>query len=59
MLCFVVVFYRDSAPGQKECDEAIDKVSRSIRELDQASLSAISQNLQPKHERSLRVSRHV
>ncbi|XP_052786529.1 talin-1-like isoform X4 [Mya arenaria] len=45
---------RDSAPGQKECDEAIEKVNRSINDLDQASLAAISQNLAPRNERSLR-----
>ena len=46
---------RDSAPGQKECTEAIDQVNNSIRDLDQASLAAISQNLAPRNERSLRV----
>uniref|UniRef100_A0A646QFM5 Talin1 n=1 Tax=Hemiscolopendra marginata TaxID=943146 RepID=A0A646QFM5_9MYRI len=41
---------RDKAPGQKECDEAIEKLNRNIQDLDQASLAAISQNLMPRHE---------
>ncbi|XP_060579795.1 talin-1-like isoform X4 [Ruditapes philippinarum] len=45
---------RDSAPGQKECDEAIENVNKSIRDLDQASLAAISGNLPSRTERSLR-----
>lgn len=48
--------YRDCAPGQHECDESIDKLNRSIRDLDQASLAAISQSLQQRTEKSLRVS---
>uniref|UniRef100_K1PFH4 Talin-2 n=1 Tax=Magallana gigas TaxID=29159 RepID=K1PFH4_MAGGI len=41
-------------PGQRECDESIDKLNRSIRDLDQASLAAISQSLQQRTEKSLR-----
>ncbi|KAK8772242.1 hypothetical protein V5799_024516 [Amblyomma americanum] len=33
----------DEAPGQKECDEAIDKLNAAIRELDCASLNILSQ----------------
>uniref|UniRef100_T1J0N6 FERM domain-containing protein n=1 Tax=Strigamia maritima TaxID=126957 RepID=T1J0N6_STRMM len=43
---------RDKAPGQKECDEAIEKLSSNIKELDQASLAAISQNLEPRYDNS-------
>lgn len=43
---------RDKAPGQKECDEAISKLSHCVRQLDQSSLSAISQNLTQKREKS-------
>ncbi|XP_035419743.1 talin-1 [Cygnus atratus] len=39
---------RDKAPGQRECDEAIDVLNRCIREVDQASLAAISQQLAPR-----------
>ncbi|KAL3194752.1 hypothetical protein MRX96_016063 [Rhipicephalus microplus] len=34
---------KDEAPGQKECDEAIDKLNAAIRELDRASLNILSQ----------------
>ncbi|XP_042303806.1 talin-1 [Sceloporus undulatus] len=39
---------RDKAPGQRECDEAIEQVTKSIRDVDQASLAAISQQLAPR-----------
>ncbi|XP_061190937.1 talin-1-like isoform X6 [Saccostrea echinata] len=45
---------KDCAPGQRECDESIEKLNRSIRDLDQASLAAISQSLQQRTEKSLR-----
>ncbi|XP_071788038.1 talin-1-like isoform X4 [Asterias amurensis] len=40
---------RDHAPGQLECDNAIQQVNQSMRDLDQASLAAMSQSLPP-HE---------
>ena len=43
---------RDKAPGQKECEDVIEKLSVCVRSLDQASLSAISQNLSPRREKS-------
>lgn len=46
---------RDKAPGQKECDEAIDKLNMNIRDLDQASLRVLDQNLQQQTENSLQV----
>ncbi|XP_054725014.1 talin-1-like isoform X2 [Uloborus diversus] len=42
------------APGQKECDAAIEKLSACINELDRASLSTISQNLAPRTDYSLK-----
>uniref|UniRef100_A0A8W8NQ01 Talin-1 n=1 Tax=Magallana gigas TaxID=29159 RepID=A0A8W8NQ01_MAGGI len=45
---------KDCAPCQRECNESIDKLNRSIRDLDQASLAAISQSLQQQTEKSLR-----
>ncbi|XP_067320811.1 talin-1 isoform X1 [Anolis sagrei] len=39
---------RDKAPGQRECDEAIEQLTKSIRDVDQASLAAISQQLAPR-----------
>lgn len=44
---------RDKAPGQKECDEAIDKLNMNIRDLDQASLRVLDQNLPQQTENSL------
>jgi talin len=43
---------RDKAPGQKECDDAVSKLSICVRQLDQASLAAISQSLSPRREKS-------
>uniref|UniRef100_A0A670JLJ5 Talin 1 n=1 Tax=Podarcis muralis TaxID=64176 RepID=A0A670JLJ5_PODMU len=39
---------RDKAPGQQECDEAIELLTKCIRDVDQASLAAISQQLAPR-----------
>uniref|UniRef100_A0A8C5WXZ3 I/LWEQ domain-containing protein n=1 Tax=Laticauda laticaudata TaxID=8630 RepID=A0A8C5WXZ3_LATLA len=39
---------RDKAPGQRECDEAIEMLNRCVRDVDQASLAAISQQLAPR-----------
>ena len=50
--CF---FYRDSAPGQRECDEAIENINRTINKLDQASLAAIGHNLDANPEGTLKV----
>lgn len=47
---------RDKAPGQRECDEAIDVLNRCMREVDQASLAAISQQLAPREGISQEVS---
>uniref|UniRef100_A0A8C5AR47 Talin 1 n=1 Tax=Gadus morhua TaxID=8049 RepID=A0A8C5AR47_GADMO len=41
---------REKAPGQRECDEAIDVLNSCIREVDQASLAAISQQLSPRED---------
>ncbi len=45
---------RDKAPGQRECEEAIDKLALNIRELDQASLASINQNLAPRKEKDIK-----
>jgi talin len=44
---------RDKAPGQKECDSAIEKLSARIRDLDQTSLAAVSQSLPPRRDSTL------
>jgi len=44
---------RDNAPGQKECDEAIDCINDSIKQLNNASLSAIDQSLTARDDNTL------
>ncbi|KAM6902474.1 talin-1 [Xenentodon cancila] len=44
---------REKAPGQRECDEAIEVLNACIREVDQASLAAISQHLTPREDISM------
>ncbi|XP_061590619.1 LOW QUALITY PROTEIN: talin-1 [Cololabis saira] len=44
---------REKAPGQRECDEAIEVLNGCIREVDQASLAAISQQLTPREDISM------
>uniref|UniRef100_A0A673A8R6 Talin-1 n=1 Tax=Sphaeramia orbicularis TaxID=375764 RepID=A0A673A8R6_9TELE len=41
------------APGQRECDDAIEVLNGCIREVDQASLAAISQQLTPREDISM------
>merc|ERR1719210_3197247 len=45
---------RDKAPGQKECDEAIEKLTLNIRDLDNASLAAINQNLEARRDKEVK-----
>jgi len=49
--CFLIL--RDKAPGQKECDDAIEKLSSRIRDLDQTSLAAVSQSLPARRDNTL------
>uniref|UniRef100_A0A3P8WQW6 Talin 1 n=1 Tax=Cynoglossus semilaevis TaxID=244447 RepID=A0A3P8WQW6_CYNSE len=44
---------RENAPGQRECDDAIEVLNGCIREVDQASLAAISQQLTPRDDISM------
>ena len=46
---------RDNAPGQRECDEALEQINYTINQMDQSSLAAISQQLEPRPENSLQV----
>ncbi|XP_053128319.1 talin-2 isoform X1 [Hemicordylus capensis] len=41
----LITSIRDKAPGQRECDCSIDGINRCIRDIEQASLAAVSQNL--------------
>ncbi|XP_049329638.1 talin-2a [Astyanax mexicanus] len=49
----LITAVRDKAPGQRECDSAIDSVRKCIREMEQACLSAVSQNLPTRQDISL------
>ncbi|XP_077478132.1 talin-1 isoform X1 [Stigmatopora argus] len=44
---------REKAPGQRECDDAIEVLNGCIREVDHASLAAISQQLTPREDISM------
>ncbi|KAK2505580.1 hypothetical protein MC885_006109 [Smutsia gigantea] len=41
----LITSIRDKAPGQRECDCSIDGINRCIRDIEQASLAAVSQSL--------------
>ncbi|XP_055291615.1 talin-2 isoform X2 [Moschus berezovskii] len=41
----LITSIRDKAPGQRECDFSIDSINRCIRDIEQASLAAVSQSL--------------
>lgn len=44
---------REKAPGQKECEIAIHKLNEALREVNQASLAAVSQNLPQRKDNNL------
>lgn len=48
---------RDKAPGQRECDYSIDGINRCIRDIEQASLAAVSQSLATRDDISVEVGR--
>ncbi|KXJ09442.1 Talin-1 [Exaiptasia diaphana] len=50
----LITAIKDNAPGQRECDEALDKINQVINDLDQASLSSISEGLAPRTDNTLR-----
>ncbi|OXB82049.1 UNVERIFIED_CONTAM: hypothetical protein H355_004132 [Colinus virginianus] len=41
----LITSIRDKAPGQRECDHSIDGINKCIRDIEQASLAAVSQSL--------------
>uniref|UniRef100_A0A672PQ11 Talin 2 n=1 Tax=Sinocyclocheilus grahami TaxID=75366 RepID=A0A672PQ11_SINGR len=41
----LITSIRDKAPGQRECDQSIDSMNKSIRDIEQVSLAAVSQSL--------------
>uniref|UniRef100_A0A674KCH7 Talin 2 n=1 Tax=Terrapene triunguis TaxID=2587831 RepID=A0A674KCH7_9SAUR len=51
----LITSIRDKAPGQRECDYSIDGINRCIRDIEQASLAAVSQNLATRDDISVEV----
>eukprot|EP00063_Salmo_salar_P056817 XP_014031652.1 PREDICTED: talin-2-like [Salmo salar] len=49
----LITAIRDKAPGQRECDYSIDNINGCIRNIEQASLAAVSQNLASRDDISL------
>ncbi|XP_071766613.1 talin-2a [Centroberyx gerrardi] len=49
----LITAIRDKAPGQRECDSSIDNINRCIRDIEHASLAAVSQNLPSRDDISL------
>uniref|UniRef100_A0A8C7DHV9 Talin 2a n=1 Tax=Oncorhynchus kisutch TaxID=8019 RepID=A0A8C7DHV9_ONCKI len=49
----LITAIRDKSPGQRECDYSIDNINRCIRNIEQASLAAVSQNLASRDDISL------
>uniref|UniRef100_A0AAR2J6C1 Talin 2a n=1 Tax=Pygocentrus nattereri TaxID=42514 RepID=A0AAR2J6C1_PYGNA len=49
----LITAIRDKAPGQRECDSAIDSINKCIRDIEHVSLAAISQNLPTRDDISL------
>ncbi|XP_055011025.1 talin-2a isoform X1 [Boleophthalmus pectinirostris] len=49
----LITAIRDKAPGQRECDSSIDNINKCIRDIEQASLAAVSQNLPSRDDISL------
>lgn len=55
----LITSMRDKAPGQLECETAIAALNSCLRDLDQASLAAVSQQLAPREGISQEVRRNV
>ncbi|KAI1904474.1 hypothetical protein AGOR_G00006010, partial [Albula goreensis] len=49
----LITAIRDKAPGQRECDYSIDNINKCIRDIEQASLAAVSQSLPTRDDISL------
>ncbi|XP_052569228.1 talin-2 isoform X3 [Peromyscus californicus insignis] len=52
----LITSIRDKAPGQRECDYSIDGINRCIRDIEQASLAAVSQSLATRDDISVEVT---
>ncbi|KAA0724275.1 Talin-2 [Triplophysa tibetana] len=49
----LITSIRDKAPGQRECDQSIDCINKSIRDIEHVSLAAVSQSLPRRDDISL------
>ncbi|XP_050558739.1 talin-1 [Spodoptera frugiperda] len=49
----LVANIKDKAPGQRECIAALDTLNRQLRELDQAAMQAVGQELVPRKNNTL------
>uniref|UniRef100_A0A672SWD7 Talin-2-like n=2 Tax=Sinocyclocheilus grahami TaxID=75366 RepID=A0A672SWD7_SINGR len=49
----LITSIRDKAPGQRECDQSIDSINKSIRDIEQVSLAAVGQSLPRRDDISL------
>ncbi|XP_035251833.1 talin-2-like isoform X2 [Anguilla anguilla] len=49
----LITAIRDKAPGQRECDYSIDSINKCIRDIEHASLAAVSQSLPTRDDISL------
>uniref|UniRef100_A0A8C1N4E9 Talin 2 n=1 Tax=Cyprinus carpio TaxID=7962 RepID=A0A8C1N4E9_CYPCA len=49
----LITSIRDKAPGQRECDQSIDGINKSIRDIEQVSLAAVGQSLPRRDDISL------
>lgn len=49
----LITAIKDSAPGQRECDAAIETLTSCVKDVDSASLAAASQALEPRADNSL------
>lgn len=49
----LITSIRDKAPGQRECDQSIDSINKCIRDIEQASLATVSQNLATRDDISI------
>uniref|UniRef100_A0A673J217 Talin-2-like n=1 Tax=Sinocyclocheilus rhinocerous TaxID=307959 RepID=A0A673J217_9TELE len=49
----LITSIRDKAPGQRECDQSINSINKSIRDIEQVSLAAVGQSLPRRDDISL------
>uniref|UniRef100_T1K2Z5 I/LWEQ domain-containing protein n=2 Tax=Tetranychus urticae TaxID=32264 RepID=T1K2Z5_TETUR len=55
----LIAALREAAPGQKECDIAIEKLRRNIRELDSSGMSLMNQTLSTRADHSFKTYREI